>query len=218
MLPLYDLFLILMGWADAGLALAKLFSVLWCTLGRYMGSRSAWGTLFCPSKLSVLARRYLISVDWEVLLSSQASTTSSPSPFNQNSAWDIQGCRAACRVVLWFPKCSFPKQLLLNSWLRKSVYVGGTPSKHFLVLESKIQNFFFRVFLVVQWLRLCLAMQGTPVGSLVWEGLTCCGAAKPAHHNCEACALEPLSRTCSQRSRHNEKPAHRNGVAPTHCN
>ncbi|KAM9697552.1 uncharacterized protein ACBT57_023907 [Dama dama] len=74
-----------------------------------------------------------------------------------------------------------------------------------------------RAFLVVQWLRFCLAMQGTPVGSLVWEDLTCCGAATSMHHNYEACALKPMSRTCSQRSRH-KKPAHRSRAAPTHCN
>ena len=167
MLPLHDLFLIFVGWADAVLASAKLFSVLWCTLGGYVGSRSAWGTPFCPSKLSVLAHKYLISVDGEVLLSSQASITSSPSSFNQSSPWVTQGYTAACRVALWFTKClcSFPKQLLLDTWLRKSVYVGGTPSKHFLVLESKIQNFFFRAFLVVQWLRFCLAINA---GDTAW--------------------------------------------------
>ena len=30
--------------------------------------------------------------------------------------------------------------------------------------------------LVVQWLRTCLAMQGTPVRALVWEDTTCQGA------------------------------------------
>ena len=36
-----------------------------------------------------------------------------------------------------------------------------------------------RDFLVVQWLRICLPMQGTCVQSLVWEDSTCQGAAKP---------------------------------------
>ena len=30
--------------------------------------------------------------------------------------------------------------------------------------------------LVVQWVRICLAMQGTPVQALVWEDTTCQGA------------------------------------------
>jgi len=37
--------------------------------------------------------------------------------------------------------------------------------------------------LVVQWLRICLAIQGTPVQSLVWEDPTCQGATKPVNHN-----------------------------------
>ena len=36
----------------------------------------------------------------------------------------------------------------------------------------------FRAFLVVQWLRICLAKQGTQVQHLVQEDHTWCGAAK----------------------------------------
>ena len=37
--------------------------------------------------------------------------------------------------------------------------------------------------LMVQWLRICLPMQGTRVRSLVWEDPTCRRATKPVHHN-----------------------------------
>ena len=37
--------------------------------------------------------------------------------------------------------------------------------------------------LVVQWLRICLPMQGTRVRSLVWEDPTCRRATKPVRHN-----------------------------------
>ena len=37
--------------------------------------------------------------------------------------------------------------------------------------------------LVVQWLRICLLMQGTRVRALVWEDPTCRGAAGPVSHN-----------------------------------
>ena len=37
--------------------------------------------------------------------------------------------------------------------------------------------------LVVQWLRICLPMQGTRVRALVQEDPTCRGATKPMHHN-----------------------------------
>ena len=47
--------------------------------------------------------------------------------------------------------------------------------------------------LVAQWLRICLPMQGTQVRSLVQEGPTCCGAAKPVSRNYWACALELIS-------------------------
>ena len=38
--------------------------------------------------------------------------------------------------------------------------------------------------LVVQWLRICLPMQGTRVQALVWEDPTCRGATGPVTHNC----------------------------------
>ena len=37
--------------------------------------------------------------------------------------------------------------------------------------------------LVVQWLRVCLPMQGTRVRALVWEDPTCRGATRPVSHN-----------------------------------
>ena len=41
-----------------------------------------------------------------------------------------------------------------------------------------------RASLVVQWLRICLPMQGPRVRALVWEDPTCHGAAGPVSHNC----------------------------------
>ena len=46
----------------------------------------------------------------------------------------------------------------------------------------------FRASLVVQWLRICLPMQGTRVRALVWEDPTCCGATRPVSHDYCACA------------------------------
>ena len=45
-----------------------------------------------------------------------------------------------------------------------------------------------RASLVVQWLGVCLPMQGTRVRALVWEDPTCHGAAGPVSHDCWACA------------------------------
>ena len=56
-----------------------------------------------------------------------------------------------------------------------------------------------RTSLVVQWLRLRLAMPGTWVLSLVghWD-LTCHRAAKPAHHNSRVCALTKIPRAARE--------------------
>ena len=37
--------------------------------------------------------------------------------------------------------------------------------------------------LVVQWLRVCLLVQGTRVRGLIWEDPTCHGAAGPVSHS-----------------------------------
>ena len=47
-----------------------------------------------------------------------------------------------------------------------------------------IENKLMGTSLVVQWLRICLPLQGTQVRFLVQEDPTCRGAAKPVRHNC----------------------------------
>ena len=66
--------------------------------------------------------------------------------------------------------------------------------------------------LVVQWLRICLPMQGTRVRALVWEDPTCRGATRPVSHSYWACA----SGACApkQERPHNERPAHRDEEWP----
>ena len=61
--------------------------------------------------------------------------------------------------------------------------------------------------LVVQWLRIQLSIQGTPVQSLVQEDPTCHRAPKLMCHNYYGpCTLEPM--LCNKRSQGNEKPTH----------
>ena len=85
--------------------------------------------------------------------------------------------------------------------------------------------------LVVRWLRVCLAIQGTLVQSLVREVPTRCRAAK-AMHNYWACALEPGRHNywahvlpllkpaclepmlCNKRSNFNERSTHCNQRKP----
>ena len=52
-------------------------------------------------------------------------------------------------------------------------------------------NFYMWDFLVVQWLRIHLPMQGTQVCSLAWEDLTCRRTTEPQRHNYWAHALKP---------------------------
>ena len=49
--------------------------------------------------------------------------------------------------------------------------------------EEWIKKMWYRASLVVQWLRVCLPMQGTRVRALVWEDPTCRGATRPVSHN-----------------------------------
>ena len=71
-------------------------------------------------------------------------------------------------------------------------------------------------FSVVQWLRICLATQGTLVQSLVLEDPICHGATQPVCRNHWAQALQLLKPMClepvllNKRSHHNKKPTHRN--------
>ena len=65
--------------------------------------------------------------------------------------------------------------------------------------------------LVVQWVSICLPMQGTEAHSLVWEDSPCSRATKSIHnywahrlHLPKPAHLEPV--LCSKRSQSNEKP------------
>ena len=62
-----------------------------------------------------------------------------------------------------------------------------------IFLKYCIKIFILGASQVSQWLRICLAMQGTLVRSLVQDP-TCHGATKPVHHNYWACAPDPRRR------------------------
>ena len=55
-------------------------------------------------------------------------------------------------------------------------------STSLIIREMQIKTT-MRASLVVQWLRICLPMQGTRVRALVWEDPTCHGATGPVSHN-----------------------------------
>ena len=63
--------------------------------------------------------------------------------------------------------------------------------------------------MMVQWLTICLPMQGTWVQSLVQEDAPCSGAVMPVCRTyCSLPALEPM--LCNKRSHCNKKPKHHN--------
>ena len=49
--------------------------------------------------------------------------------------------------------------------------------------EEWLKMMWYRTSLVVQWLRICLAVKGTPVQSLVQEDSTCRRATRPVLHH-----------------------------------
>ena len=53
-------------------------------------------------------------------------------------------------------------------------------------ISIKFQACKIRTSLVVQWLEICLPIQGTRVLFLLWEDSTCCGATKPECHSAPA--------------------------------
>ena len=52
-----------------------------------------------------------------------------------------------------------------------------------ILINLEPTNTHYGASLVVQGLKICLAMQGTEVRSLVWEDSACCRATKPMYHN-----------------------------------
>ena len=69
--------------------------------------------------------------------------------------------------------------------------------------------------LVVQWLTICLIMQGTRVRSLVQEDFICCGTTKPLCQNYQAHTLETVLH--NERSHHNWSPHPATKSRPTCC-
>ena len=82
-----------------------------------------------------------------------------------------------CHFLLYFHSFAFTRNL----------YHG---LERFMALKKKKEK--RKGDMVTQWIRSCLPVQGTQVGSLVWEDSTCHRATRPLH-NYWACALEPMS-------------------------
>ena len=83
---------------------------------------------------------------------------------------------------------------ILNKILANRIQQGlYTMTKLELFQCNKYGSIFVGTSLVVQWLRICLPMQGTQVQALVCEDSTFHGTNNLVCHNYGACALEPMS-------------------------
>ena len=102
-------------------------------------------------------------------------------------------------------RCGEKGTLLHCSWECKLVQpLWRTVWRFLKKLKIELPYYPAVASLVVQWLRICLPMQGTRVRALVQEDPTCCKATKPVHHNYWACSLEPASH--NYWSPHTESP------------
>ena len=108
--------------------------------------------------------------------------------------WNYQSWVLCQKHNLWF------------SWFSSSFAVR---------IQIWYSKYSLRTPLVVQWLRICLPMQGTRVRALVWEDPTCRGATKPVHHNYWAHVPQLLKPACLEPVfRSKEKPPQWEARAP----
>ena len=98
-------------------------------------------------------------------------------------------------LVVGEPKLRWEKCLRINHLWRKQSqrpsfeYVDpAIPDVSERTLWMLLLNTSLWASLVVQWLRVCLPVQGTWVWALVWEDPTCRRAARPVSHEYWACA------------------------------
>ena len=127
-------------------------------------------------------------------------------------------------IKKWFPSTfpQRPKQLIQGTELSRKgnpnlirTFARGLNSQWHLDTQSASSDWSTQLkhdqgtSLVVQWLRICLPMQGTQVQSLVGEDSTWFRATKPVHHN--YWSLRALEPGCHKKRSHcSEKPANRN--------
>ena len=106
-------------------------------------------------------------------------------------------------------KLVWPLWKTIQSFLKKlknrATVCSCNPTAGHISRENSNSKRYMRTSLMVQWLRICLPVQGTQVWSLVQEDSTCLVATKPTCHDCwSPHILEPVF--CNKRSHCIEKP------------
>ena len=141
------------------------------------------------------------------------------------SSWFINTCLLHCNILspilnlkqtFWiFGSGNWTSSLARGAHLQKAkgwTHIYQWPSRKEKANVRTSSPFWVktqrRTSLVVQWLNVCLPMQGSQVRSLVQEDSTCLGATRPMCHNYWAHTLE-LARAGDKRSHCSEKPGHR---------
>ena len=67
--------------------------------------------------------------------------------------------------------------------VRRGEYKCRILEMYLKLKDQQLKTILLGASLVVQWLRICLLMQGTRVRALVWEDPTCCRATRPVRYN-----------------------------------
>lgn len=98
-------------------------------------------------------------------------------------------------MMNYFYRPNFCRYLLLTPPIRErreEAYMKSSTENNHTGASSLKKRRVLWTFLVVQWIRRDLPMQGTLVQSLVWEDSTCCRITKPVRHIYRS----PHSRAC----------------------
>ena len=139
-----------------------------------------------------------------------------------NKSW----CFLTCFCLWpWIPSYFFlPGEHLSTPYHGDSVIPQPSERRQKQMRKMTLKNSTVGLPWVAQWLRICLPMQATGVGALIWEDPTCRRATLPVGHNCwSPCALGPrscnywaqsLESVLHKTSGHNWKPATTTEYAP----
>ena len=84
--------------------------------------------------------------------------------------------RLSVLSILHDPFVSTEWWILEDFRVQHSLEKGQSQGSEGAIMDLMLITSVRASLMMVQWLRICLAMQGTRVQSLVWEDFTCCGA------------------------------------------